>query len=121
MPTSEQLASVELRSSRLPIYDREIELALLHRDERTGAEHYVIRYPEGLQSSPHTHTAAHTMVVLDGALEANGEVLTAPAYVHFPAGEIMTHRPAGGRSCLFVVVFDGPFDVALAGEPEEAQ
>ena len=105
------LPSAALARSRLPIYDREIELALLHRDDRSGAEHYLIRYPEGLQSRPHRHSAAHTMVVLEGSLEANGEVVGPSSYCHFPAGEVMTHAPAAGSSCLFVIIFDGPFDV----------
>ena len=75
---SADLPNVTLSPSQLPIYHRPIELALLHRDERTGAEHYVIRYPEGLRSLPHRHSAAHTIVVLEGALEANGALRRAP-------------------------------------------
>jgi redox-sensitive bicupin YhaK (pirin superfamily) len=100
-----------MRARRLAIYDREIEIAQLHIDERSGAEHYLIRYPQGLRARPHTHTAAHTMVVLEGALEANGQKLEAFSYCHFPAGEVMIHQPADGESALFVLIFDGPFDV----------
>lgn len=77
---------------------------------RAGA-HYVIRYPQGLQWRPHRHTAAHTMVILDGSLIANGRVVGPSSYCHFPAGEVMTHAPAEGSHCLFVIIFDGPFDV----------
>ena len=112
---SADLPTASLRPSTLPIYDRPIELALLHRDERTGAEHYLIRYPEGLRSQPHRHSAAHTMVVLEGALEANGQVVGPSSYAHFPAGQVMTHAPAVGSSCLFVIIFDGPFDVEPVG------
>jgi hypothetical protein len=108
---STDLPAVALAPSQLPIYDRPIELALLHRDARSGAEHYLIRYPEGLQSRPHRHTAAHTMVILEGSLEANGQVIGPSSYCHFPAGEVMTHAPSAGTSCLFVLIFDGPFDV----------
>lgn len=108
---SADLPTLALTSASPAIYDREIELALLHRDERSGAEHYLIRYPEGLQSLPHRHSAAHTMVVLEGALEANGQVVGPSSYCHFPAGQVMTHAPAAGTHCLFVLIFDGPFDV----------
>jgi hypothetical protein len=108
---SSDLPSVALAPSQLPIYDREIELAVLHRDVESGAEHYLIRYPEGLQSRPHRHSAAHTMVILEGSLVANGRVVGPSSYCHFPAGELMTHAPAAGTSCLFVLIFDGPFDV----------
>jgi quercetin dioxygenase-like cupin family protein len=104
------LASVELTRSRSVIYDREIGLRLLYRDPSSGAEHYVIRYPAGLGARRHRHTAAHTIVVLEGRLEVNGEIVGPQAYCHVPAGEPMTHAPAEGESCLFVIVFHGPVD-----------
>lgn len=110
------LQSVKMQKHQLPIYDREIEIAPLHEDERSGVEHHLIRYPAGLQVKAHRHTSAHTMVVLEGALEANGRVVEAFSYCHFPAGEVMTHKPADGRSCLFVLIFDGPFDVHLVDD-----
>lgn len=117
----EALASVPLKSTQPVIYDRPIGLTLLHRDERSGAEHYLIRYPAGLRAKAHRHSAAHTMVVLEGALEANGRVVGAPSYAHFPGGTVMTHAPAGDGSCLFVLVFDGPFDVQpVDDEPADA-
>jgi hypothetical protein len=50
-------------------------------------------------------------VVLEGRLEVNNEVIGPGAYCHFPPGEMMRHAPAEGDSCLFVTIFDGPFDV----------
>jgi quercetin dioxygenase-like cupin family protein len=107
----DDLSSVDLAPSQPVIYDREIGLRLLHRDPRTGSEHYLIRYPAGLRARRHRHSAAHTIVVLDGRLEVNDQVIGPGAYAHFPAGEAMRHAPAGEGSCLFVVIFDGPFDV----------
>jgi hypothetical protein len=52
-----QLALTELEESRPVIYDRPIGLRLLYRDRRSGAEHYVIRYPPDLQVQRHTHSA----------------------------------------------------------------
>jgi quercetin dioxygenase-like cupin family protein len=105
------LGSLDLGQSQPAIYDRPIGLRLLYQDPGSGAEHYVIRYPAGLQARSHRHTAAHTIVVLEGRLEANGEVIGPGAYCHFPAGQPMHHAPAGGGSCLFVTIFHGPFDV----------
>lgn len=105
------LGAVELEPSRPVIYDRDIGLRLLYRDPVSGAEHYLIRYPAGLVARPHRHTAAHTIVVLEGRLEVNDEVVGPGAYCHFTAGETMRHAPAGDGSCLFVTVFHGPFDV----------
>jgi quercetin dioxygenase-like cupin family protein len=107
----EKLDSVELRASHPVIYDREIELRLLYEDPVSGAEHYLIRYPSGLKTRLHHHTAAHTIVVLEGRLMVNDRVVGPGSYVHFPAGEAMRHAPAGPEGCLFVTIFDGPLDM----------
>jgi quercetin dioxygenase-like cupin family protein len=107
----DHLSSLELRPSRSVIYDREIELRLLYEDPDSGAEHYLIRYPTGLNTRSHRHTAAHTIVVLEGRLEVNGHVIGPGAYSHFPPGEAMRHGPTDEGSCLFVIIFDGPVDV----------
>lgn len=102
---------LQLEESQPEIYDRPIGVRLLTRDPDSGAEHYLIRYPAGLVARRHRHTAAHTIVVLAGALLADGIELGPGGYCHFPAGTVMHHAPAPGRECLFVTVFDGPFDV----------
>ena len=107
----DQLKSVELGPSQSVIYDREVGLRLLYQDPDSGAEHYLIRYPAGLRTRLHRHTAAHTIVVLDGRLAVNDQVVGPGAYCHFPPGETMRHAPADGDSCLFVIIFDGPVDV----------
>jgi quercetin dioxygenase-like cupin family protein len=105
------LADLRLESSRPVIYDRPITLRQPFQDPRTGAEHYLVRYPAGLRAQWHRHMAAHTVVVLEGRLEVNGTVIGPGSYCHLPSGEPMHHAPAEGESCLFVTVFDGPFDV----------
>ncbi len=110
----EGLSSLALEASQPEIYDRSVGLRLLYQDPESGAEHYLVRYPAGLRARSHRHTAAHTIVVLEGRLLANGHVLGAGGYCHFPAGETMHHAPFGDDPCLFVTVFDGPFDVGLA-------
>jgi quercetin dioxygenase-like cupin family protein len=112
----DSLASVQLGTSRSAVYDREIGLHTLYTDPDSGAEHYLIRYPAGLRTRLHRHTAAHTIVVIEGGLEVNGRVIGAGSYCHFPAGEAMRHAPEGDDSCLFVIIFDGPVDAQPVNE-----
>ena len=70
-----------------------------------------MRYPAGLRGRPHRHSAAHTIVVLQGRLRANGTSVGPHADAHFPAGEVMHHEAAGDEPCLFVLIFRGTFDV----------
>lgn len=98
------------------VYDRPIALKLLYEDPASGEEHYLVRYPAGTQGQVHRHTAAHTIVVLEGRLDANGETIGPGAYAHFPAGEPMRHQATGDESCLFVLLFHGPFDVEVVAE-----
>ena len=110
-----ELPSLEMRQVGMPIYDHPIGIAPLFTDPVSGAEHHLIRYPEGMRARRHRHSAAHTIIVLDGVLEADGELLRAGSYAHFPAGTPMLHQPGPGSGCLFVIVFDGPFDVEELG------
>ena len=105
------LLALDTEPSQPEIYDRPVGLRLLHQDPRTGAEHWLVRYPAGLVERWHRHSAAHTVVVLEGALDVDGVVVGAGGWCHFPAGTSMHHVPAGGEGCTFVTVFDGPFDV----------
>jgi quercetin dioxygenase-like cupin family protein len=106
----EDLSAVELGATRSAIYDREIGLHALYEDPVSGVEHYLIRYPRGLKTRLHRHTAAHTIVMLEGRLQVNDQVIGPGSYCHFPAGEAMRHAPEGDDSCLFVIIFDGPVD-----------
>ena len=111
------LGSLELQppgAAAAAVYDRPIALRLLYEDPASGEEHYVVRYPAGVKGRVHTHTAAHTIVVLEGRLHANGQVIGPGAYAHFPGGEAMQHQAGGDGDCLFVLLFHGPFDVHMA-------
>jgi quercetin dioxygenase-like cupin family protein len=112
----DQLCSLELRepgAQAAAVYDRPIELRLLYEDPTSGQEHYVVRYPQGLKSRLHRHTNAHTIIVLEGRLEANGQIIGPGAYAHFPAGELMRHQATEDGACLFVLIFHGAFDVEI--------
>ncbi|MBV9545137.1 MAG: cupin domain-containing protein [Chloroflexi bacterium] len=114
-----ELRSLELRepgAAAAAVYDQPIGLRLLYEDPVSGEEHYLVRYPRGLKGRLHRHTAAHTIVVLEGQLEANGEVIGPGSYAHFPAGEPMRHQATEDGPCLFVLLFHGAFDVEAVDE-----
>jgi len=105
-----------LDESRQEIYSATIGVRLLYQEPSSGAEHYLIRYPPGMTAQRHQHSAAHTIVVLDGQLLANGQTLGPGGYCHFPAHTTMHHAPAPGAGCLFVTIFHGPFNVHPLGD-----
>lgn len=107
----DRLASLELDQSQPEIYDRPIQLRLLYQDAHPGGEHYLVRYPSGLQAQPHRHSAAHTIIVLEGAMEVDGQLLQPGSYAHHAAGTVMRHVPAPGQHSLFVIMFHGLFDL----------
>lgn len=112
----DHLGSLELGSpgsQAAAIYDRAIGLRLLYEDPASGEEHYLIRYPAGVRGRKHRHTAAHTIVVLEGRLDANGTVIGPGSYAHFPGGQPMRHQATEDVACLFVVMFHGRFDVSV--------
>jgi quercetin dioxygenase-like cupin family protein len=115
----DQLRLLELQepgAAAAAVYDQPIALRLLYEDPASGEEHYLVRYPAGVRGRVHRHTAAHTIVVLEGRLDANGQVIGPGAYAHFPAGEPMQHQATAQGPCLFVLLFHGPFDVEVLGE-----
>ena len=114
-----QLRSLELHppgAEAAAAYDRPIALRLLYADPASGEEHYLVRYPTGLKARVHQHTAAHTIVILDGQLEVNGQVIGPGAYAHFPPRVPMRHQATEAGPCLFVLLFHGHFDVEVLGE-----
>ena len=115
-----ELASLQLGdpgNAAAAVYDRPIGIRPLLQDLESGEEHYLVRYLAGCRGRLHRHTAAHTMVVIEGNLEANGVVLGPGSYAHFPAGSPMRHQATDDAGCLFVLIFHGPFDVDVIDEP----
>jgi hypothetical protein len=102
-----------LDQREIEVYDKPIGMRQLFLDPASGAEHLVVRYPVGMTARRHQHGVAHTIVVIDGALEVDGKVLGPGGYVRHPANTPMHHQPFPGQGTLFVIMFDGPFDVTV--------
>src|SRR5215471_20898445 len=108
----DELHSLELDNpgpDAAAVYDQTIGLRLLYIDPDSGEEHYLIRYPAGVKGRAHRHTASHTVVVLEGRLDANGHIIGPGAYAHFPARAVMRHQAVEDGPCLLVLLFHGPF------------
>ena len=114
----DDLERLTLDQREIGVYDGPIGLRLLYEDAASGEEHYLIRYPAGLEAQWHRHSAAHTIVVLEGKLMVNGRVIGSGSYCHYPAGEPMHHAPADNEPCLFLNLFHGPSDVEQIDSPK---
>jgi hypothetical protein len=112
-PTFHELRTLDFDERVMEVYDHPIGLRQLYSDPDSGAEHLLVRYPEGMKARRHKHGVAHTIIVIDGALEVDGRALGPGGYVHHPANTVMLHQPAPGHGTLFVIMFDGPFDVTV--------
>lgn len=107
----EDLGAVALRPQAGPIYPTSVDIAPLL--SATGAAHFLVRYPGGTEALPHRHTQSQTIIVLEGRLRVNDRELGPGAYCHLPARQVMIHTSADQESCLFLTIFDGPFDVEV--------
>ena len=112
------LPNAELVYRALAPYDRPIGLRTLWEDVRTGVEHDLVRYPAGMRAKWHRHTAGHSILLLEGRMHINDRVIEPGTYVYLPPGIPMWHAPAGDEPCLFLIMFDGPFDVEVVDQPE---
>lgn len=97
---AEGLDRLHLDQTQPVIYNRPIGIRLLYRDPSSGAEHYVVRYPEGLAARWHRHTAAHTIVVLDGVLTSTGGTSgRGRTAISRPVRPCTTRSPTAIRAC----------------------
>jgi quercetin dioxygenase-like cupin family protein len=92
----DRLNAAERESTHSVVHDAGFGVRLLYQDPHSGAEHYLVRYPARLGARVHRHTAAHTIIVLEGRLAANDEVIGPGRLLPLPAGEPMLHAPAEG-------------------------
>ena len=113
------LATLDLPERKLEPYDRPIGLLLLHQDADSGVEIYVVEYPAGLLATWHQHPSSHTMLVLHGELEVNGEIIGPGSLCRYPAETPMHHAPAGDGPCRFLIVFEGASDVTVVERPQQ--
>jgi quercetin dioxygenase-like cupin family protein len=113
------LTSIALPTRELAVYDRPIGMRLLYEDPGSGAEHYLVRYPAGMTAQWHRHSAGHTIVVIEGRLHVNDEIIGPRSYCHYGPNVPMWHAPAADEACLFLIMFDGPSDVAAIPRDHE--
>jgi hypothetical protein len=104
------LESVELGRTQPVIYDREIGLRLLYQDRDSGGSTIssgtrLVSGPACIGTQPPTPSWFSTAASRSTTSHRPEGVLSVPAR------EAMRHAPAVNAACLFVTLFDGPFDV----------
>jgi quercetin dioxygenase-like cupin family protein len=104
-PIIHNIGDIQLEKAFPPYYVKPIERKVLFQDPESGALHFVVRYPAGLNAPAHRHNCAHTMFVLDGAILINGERFGPETYAHFPAGETMIHTTLEDSECTMILIF----------------
>lgn len=115
------LGTLVLPTRKLAAYDRPIGILLLNADEATRVEVYVIEYPAGLVAAWHRHSVPHTMLVLTGRLEVNGDVIGPGSLCRYLGGMPMHHAPADGEACRFLMIFEGESDLEIIEAPVDEQ
>ena len=86
------------------------------QDGRTGMLVNVSYYPKGYRMGWHTHTCAHGIYVIDGALWTDQGVVGKGEFVWHEAGEVMDHGATDEEGCTFLFITNAPFDLQ---RPEE--
>ncbi len=86
------------------------------QDGRTGMLVNVSYYPRGYRMGRHTHTCAHGIYVIDGALWTDQGVVGKGEFVWHEAGEVMDHGATDEEGCTFLFITNAPFDLQ---RPEE--
>jgi quercetin dioxygenase-like cupin family protein len=112
------LGRIPLSERTMDAYDRPIGLTLLHEDAESHVELYVVEYVPGTVARWHRHSVAHTIMVLEGRLRVNDDVIGPGDLCRYPAGAAMRHEPAAGTGCRFLMIFEGVSDVALLDGPD---
>lgn len=80
-------------------------------DEKTGMVVNVSHYPKGYRMGWHTHSCAHGIYVIEGAMDTNLGVVKQGEFVWWPAGEEMDHGATMTEACTFLFITNAPFDI----------
>lgn len=105
---------LDWQSGKLPGKLAQVECKTLSEDEETGACSTILRYPKEWSQTETVHlTADHEFIVLDGALEINGQTYQPDSYGYLPAGH--THKGWSAPDGAVVLTFFSATPNALSG------
>lgn len=109
---------LEWKTDILPGALAHVECKVLSRDQKTGACSTILRYPKGWsQTGTHHLTADHELLVLDGALEINGQVYQSDSYGYLPEG--YAHEDWSAPNGAVVLSFFSAIPNAIEGPGTE--
>jgi quercetin dioxygenase-like cupin family protein len=90
---------------------RSFYLKNLIRDEETGMEVLLIRYPAGVVTPLHTHPCAHGMYVLNGTLTTHDGRYGPGSFVWFPEGGKIEHGATSVTDVTLLFITNKQFGI----------
>lgn len=94
-----------------------VKAAVVHGDMQKGSSRFFLKYPAGLVTPPHHHTADHHGTLISGrvTLEVDGKKQTLGAGSYFALSGKASHiaRVEGSEDAVFFIQADGPWDAVM--------
>jgi quercetin dioxygenase-like cupin family protein len=83
----------------------------LIKDEETGMQVSITKYPAGFINPKHDHPCAHGMYVIKGILRTSRGDFPAGSFVWFPEGEVMWHGATEDQDVEIVFITNKKFEI----------
>jgi quercetin dioxygenase-like cupin family protein len=85
--------------------------ARLVKDEETGAEAILVRYPAGSVTTDHSHPCAHGLVVIEGRLVTQDGEFGPGDVVWYPEGAVGRHGATAGGPVTVLLFTNKAFGI----------
>ena len=103
--------TVPWESLENPVTGKTMHRKMLHVDQDTGMEVFLVRYGPGVLTPRHTHPCSHGMYVLSGRLVTQKGVLHPGDFVWFEEGVVGEHGATDDEPTLALFITNKRFDI----------